>query len=107
MRKPQREKQITVIIKRPGRAAEVELLFENTLQAFQEAVGGYIETVTIASDAVLICNGEGRLLDLPHNCNFAGMDFVGTLLIAGVRGEEFASLSMPATKLLLRTLNKQ
>ena len=107
MRKPQREKQITVIIKRPGQAAEVELLFENTLQAFQEAVGGYIETVTFAADAVLICNGEGRLLGLPYNCNFAGTDFVGTILIAGVRGEDFASLSMPAAKLLLRTLNKQ
>lgn len=40
-----KEKQILVIRKEPGKLAEVEPLFENTLEAFQAAVGGYIETV--------------------------------------------------------------
>ena len=42
-----KEKQILVIKKEPGKPAEIEPLFENTLEAFQEAVGGYIEAVTI------------------------------------------------------------
>lgn len=43
------------IRKKPG--CEPELVeVENTLKALQTEVGGYIETVTIASDAVVICN---------------------------------------------------
>ena len=40
-----KEKQILVVIKEPGKPPRVEPLFENTLEAFQKAVGGYIETV--------------------------------------------------------------
>ena len=43
------------IRKKPGCAPEV-IEVENTLKALQDEVGGYIETVTIASDAVVICN---------------------------------------------------
>ena len=39
-----KENQILVIIKEPGKDPVVEPLFDNTLEAFQEAVGGYIET---------------------------------------------------------------
>lgn len=55
------EKQILVAIKKPGELPGLEPLFENSLEAFQKAVGGYIEVVTVASDLVLICNEEGRL----------------------------------------------
>ena len=54
------------ILKQPGqRPAAVEM--ENTLQALQKAVGGYIETVRITSDACLICNEKGRLMGLEPN----------------------------------------
>ncbi|MBS6476095.1 MAG: DUF3846 domain-containing protein, partial [Clostridiales bacterium] len=53
-------------------------------------VGGYIETVTLATDCVLIVNEEGRLLDLPYNCNICGLDLFGTVIVAGVDGDEFA-----------------
>ena len=39
-----KENQILVIIKEPGKDPVVEPLFDNTLEAFQEAIGGYIET---------------------------------------------------------------
>lgn len=42
-----KEKQILVVIKEPGKPPRVEPLFENTLEAFQKAVGGDIETVTM------------------------------------------------------------
>lgn len=48
-----KENQIMVIIKEPGKEPYIEPLFENTLEAFQTAVGGYIETVTIATDAAV------------------------------------------------------
>ena len=65
---------------------------ENTLEAMQKFVGGYIETYTFAADAAIICNEEGRLLGMPYNCTVCGMDFVGPILIVGVNGEEFCSL---------------
>lgn len=43
------------IRKKPGAQPEI-IEVENTLKALQTEVGGYIETVTIASDAVVICN---------------------------------------------------
>lgn len=55
------------IRKKPGCAPEI-IEVENTLKALQREVSGYIETVTIASDAVIICNEEGRILGLPDNC---------------------------------------
>lgn len=54
------------IRKKPGCAPEI-IEVENTLKALQREVSGYIETVTIASDAVIICNEEGRILGLPDN----------------------------------------
>lgn len=60
-----KENQILVVIKEPGQAPRVEPLFENDLRAFQEAVGGHIETVTITTDLAIICNEEGRLKGLP------------------------------------------
>ena len=50
-----KEKQILVLIKEPKQPARVNPLFDNTLEAFQQAVGGCIETVTIAKDLVIIC----------------------------------------------------
>ena len=65
---------------------------ENTLKALQREVSGYIETVTIASDSVIICNEEGRILGLPDNCRVCGVDFVGTVLIVGTKGDEFCDV---------------
>lgn len=97
-----KERQILVIVKRPGEPPELEPLFENTLGAFQRAVGGYIETCTFASDAAIICNEEGRLQRLPYNCTLLGMDLFGTVLIAGVKGDEFASVRGRSIPILMR-----
>ena len=93
MKKAAREAQIMVVIKNPGEAPRIEPLFENTLEAFQAAVGGYIEAVTVCSDMAIICNEEGRLRALPYNTNICGCSFFGPILIVGVDGEDFASLN--------------
>ena len=64
----------------------------NELKALQKAVGGYIETVTLFEDCILICNEEGRLRGLPYNCEVLGMTFVGDILLVGVDGDEFADV---------------
>lgn len=90
--KAAKEAQILVCIKEPGEHPRVEPLFDNTLEALQKAVGGYIETVTIASDLVLICNEEGRINGMPYNVTIAGCDFYGPVLAVGIAGDEFASV---------------
>lgn len=99
-----KENQIMVVIKEVDKPPRLEPLFDNTLESFQKAVGGYIETVTIAPDVVLICNEEGRIIGLPHNGEFFGVDFCGTVLAVGVKGEEFASLKAHRIPLILRSM---
>ena len=79
------------IRKKPGAQPEI-IEVDNTLKALQAEVDGYIETVTIASDVVVICNEEGVLRGLPYNCRFVGVDFVGTVLIVGTKGDEFCDV---------------
>lgn len=99
-----KENQILIIIKEPGKAPEIELLFENTLQAFQAAVGGPIEVVTVDEHTVLVCNEEGRLRQLPYNGIIAGIPFVGTVLAVGVKDEEFTSVRGSHIPRLLRMM---
>lgn len=99
-----KEKKILVIIKKPGEPPVVEPLFSNTLESFQKEVGGYIETVTFASDVALVVNEEGLLIGLPYNCKVFGLDLVGPVILVGVDGDEFASLKAARIPMLLRTL---
>lgn len=90
------------IRKKPGCTPEI-IDIDNTLAALQQEVGGYIETVTIASDAVVICNEEGVLLGMPYNCRFFGVDFVGPILVVGRNKDEFCDV--PGTDFLIDTLH--
>lgn len=76
------------LVKEPGKNAVIKDI-KNDLKELQGIVKGYIETVTITSDAVVICNEEGRLLGLPHNCEICGVDFVGTIVLTGIKGDKF------------------
>lgn len=78
-----------VLYKSQGDKGFREIVIPNDLHTMQQLVGGPIETVTIATDAVIICNEEGRLTGMASNCKFLGVDFVGPLMIVGVDGEEF------------------
>lgn len=64
----------------------------DSLENLQAYVGGYIEAVGVAPDVCVICNEEGRLRELPYNCNILGYDFFGDILIVGVKEEDFDDL---------------
>ena len=81
-----------VMSKEPGKCWKVAEI-ENTLEALQQGVGGKLEAVTLASDACVLCNEEGRLLGMPYNTTICGVSFVGPLLIVGIAGEDFAGLT--------------
>ena len=76
------------IVKHPGHPAHFAHV-PNTLEGLQSVVDGYIETVTISPDLVMICNEEGFLRHLPDNCQVCGMRIVGTFILAGVNGDKF------------------
>lgn len=78
--------------KNPGEVWKV-IEIENDLQALQEAVGGYIEAVTIAEDCCILVDEEGRLKGLPYNTTICGYDLVGPALLVGVDGEDFTDVS--------------
>lgn len=69
---------------------------ENTLEALQRSVAGFIETITLVREkAVMIVNEEGVLLGLPVNViasAVANTQIVGTAIVVGVDGEEFADV---------------
>lgn len=69
-------KKISVMIKEPGRIPR-HVAISDTLENLQRTVGGYIETVTICSDAVLIVDEEGRIKGKEWCCNIAGIDLCG------------------------------
>lgn len=83
---------IQVLKVEPGRTPE-RVTMSNTLEAFQAAVGGYIETVGLDANATLICNEEGKLTGLPANRPLGGDIIAGTFLIVGSDDGEFCSLS--------------
>lgn len=82
-----------VIRKRPGELPEV-IDVNNDLKSLQTEVGGHIEVVTVAEDLAIICDEEGRLKGKLPNVVMPrlGIDFVGTILIVGVAGEDFCDV---------------
>ena len=82
------KKTINVIVKNPGRPPEVRQI-PNTLEELQGIVGGYIEVLRLASDAAIICNEEGKLLELDYNFSIRHEDLVGPVIFVGIRGENF------------------
>lgn len=92
-------RKIKVIIKRPGEKPRTTWISDR-LENLQKTVEGYIETVTVCTDLVIICNEEGRIRDLPYNCTILGADFFGTILLAGINGEEFGNVPDGAWKFL-------
>lgn len=87
------------VYKEPGEAARI-VEIENSLQE----LGGYMETVTLFSDAAILCDEEGRLKGLPYNCTAMGVSFVGPILAVGVDGCEMCGLSDEAASFLQRVL---
>lgn len=76
----------------PGKAP-IAINIDNTLEALQGQVGGYIETLNFHEVIALIADEEGRLKGKPYNFTFFGQELVGVVLVVGVDGEEFCDLT--------------
>lgn len=84
------------VYKQPGHVPEI-IDLDNELVPIQGFIGGYIETVPLDGDFLLICNEEGKLLGLePNIFLIAGTsvdEIVGPILVVKNNGEEFGELT--------------
>ena len=85
-----------IIVFEPDRKGYVKEI-ENNLEECQKVVGGYIETVKFSTDIIIVCNEEGRLLNLPQN----KFGIAGTFFMCAVKNDEFASVPEEKIDLIL------
>ena len=71
-----------VLVKEPGKPAEVREI-ENTLEATQEIVEGFIEIVRLTEDVVLVVNEEGKINGMKPNFICCGDLIYGPAFFCG------------------------
>lgn len=88
-----------ILVVEPMKPCEVREI-PDTLEAMQALVGGYIQAVyPFQEEVAVICNEEGKNLDLPYNrplTDGQGIPYemiCGTFFLAGVGPEDFISLT--------------
>lgn len=75
------------LLKEPGKAAR-EIDITPDLDTLRKLVGGYIESVYLSEDLILIVNDTGKLEGLPPNV-FCGIDLlVGNVVALGLSTDE-------------------
>lgn len=97
---------IRVIYKKPNEKP-YELEIENTLEKFQELVGGYIEVISVNQDktVLMVMNEEGRLKELEPNVYISDTCIVGNVVfVANGNDGEFHSLTDDMIKAIINSL---
>ena len=83
-----KEEQIRVLVVAPLQKPVIKMI-ENTLEAQQEIVEGDIEYINIEDDSVLVCNEEGKLMNLQANRRVGYDVIAGIFFIAHDDGSEY------------------
>ena len=76
-------RRIKAIVKRPDELYGHVCNISDSLQNLQKIVEGYIETLYLTDDVVVICNEEGLLKNLPNNMRIHDQELVGTIIVCG------------------------
>ena len=78
------EEKLRCLLVEPNKLPK-EIEIENTLEAKQHLVGGYIECVYPSNDnsVVFICNEEGKINGMPLNRDIGHDIIAGSFLIVG------------------------
>ncbi|GAA0092953.1 hypothetical protein UT300009_29830 [Paraclostridium bifermentans] len=70
----------------------------NTLDTFQEIVGGYIEVFSLTDEIMIVLNEEGKVrelepnIEIPYRSGYTEV-IVGNIAFVSSDGEDFASLT--------------
>lgn len=69
---------------------------EDSIESMQILVDGYIQCVYLTGNLILVCNGDGRLMNLPTNkfCNYINSNIKGNFLVcrSNYAGDDFADI---------------
>lgn len=85
--------KIRAMVVKPGVQPEV-MEVHNSLDTFKGIVGGYIEVVHIGEGVLLVCNEEGKILDLKPNRRVGYDTICGDFVLVGYNGgSDFISLT--------------
>lgn len=89
-----KEKIVRILYKEVGKAPKIKFI-DNTLEAKQKLVGGLIEVIPY-NDLLLVCNDEGKVLDLPPNVIFDYDYIAGNCFVIGddYENADFKSLTI-------------
>ena len=90
-------KKIKCIVKRPDEQFGHVCNILDTIKNMQDTVGGFIEAIYLDNGAVLICNEEGKIRDMPYNFTHRQMlgaiplqyPIFGTVIVCGIAEDEF------------------
>ena len=82
------DEKIRVLVVEPMKEPKVEYI-ENTLDDMQRVVGGLIEEIDLNDNTVLVCNEEGKLMNLQANRRVGRDVIAGTFFIS----EDLVSLT--------------
>ena len=85
-------KKLRILIIEPSKEP-YKIKIEYTLENLQKLVGGLIDIIELENNVDLICNDEGKILELPINRITKYDIIVGTFLIIGHHNGETISLS--------------
>lgn len=102
--------KVTVLQAKVNEEPEVKVI-ENNIDEMQKIVGGWIETVRISKDIIMVVNEEGMLQELPFN--FFTMvstsdgnsvkpvdEILGDVFFVSIAGEDFSSLDKVQIKMI-------
>ena len=89
-----------ILVVEPERRPEVREI-DDSLKVMQQIVGGLIQPIYLDDSVALVCNDEGKLMDLPPNRGLRNKDgqiydiVFGTFFLCGVPadGNHFTSLT--------------
>lgn len=92
-----KQEKIKVVVKNVGECGKITEI-NNELEVLQKIVGGYIEIYPFTDDIILVCNEEGKLMDLDLNFSVPLRNgeteyIVGNVLFVSSKGSEFGSLT--------------
>ena len=92
----------------PGKAPKW-ITLDNTLEALQYEVGGYLEPIPcISTNIKALCDGDGKYKKLDPNFMIADVPIVGTVLFLGLNalGDDFGDLPARYATPIVDLVNK-
>lgn len=103
-----KKEKLKILLKKVGQEPEIKFI-DNTLKAKQKLVGGLIEVLAFEDDTLIICNEEGKILNLPPNTLF-DMDYIaGDYFVVGndFENADFKSLTNKQIQTITPIINNK